>query len=46
MSQPQKFSTEGRRAVIFRRKYKQFTKIDAELVTVGMYSDLRVYHRS
>ena len=38
--QPQKFSTEGRRAVIFRRKYKQFAKIDAKLVTVGMYSDL------
>ena len=35
--------TEGRRTVIFRRKYKQFAKIDAKLVTVGMYSDLWVY---
>ena len=40
MSHPQKFSTEGRRAVIFRRKYKQFAKIDAKLVTVGMDSNL------
>ena len=44
MGQPHKFSMEGRRAVIFRRKYKQFTKIDAKLVMVGMYSDLRYIH--
>ena len=31
---------EGRRAVIFRRKQKQFAKIDTKLVMAGMYSDL------
>ena len=35
-----KFSTEGCRIVIFHKKWKQFAKIDAKLVTVGM---LRVY---
>ena len=40
-SRPHKFSTEGCRAVIYCRKYKQFDKIDANLATVEMYSDLR-----
>ena len=39
-----KFSMEGRGPVIFRRKYKQFAKIDAKLVMVGIYSDLCYVH--
>ena len=44
-SQPQKFSTEGHRAVIFHRKQKQFAKIDAKLLTVGMYLDAGIDHK-
>ena len=35
---------EGRVAVIFQRKYKQFAKIDPKLITVGIYSDLQYTH--